>query len=78
MIGFYLTQKYADLLRGNENPERKLLIDALAHGIKEDHPVDFVLASEAQLACRISAEEVWHGGSREQYRRSGRVPKQDE
>jgi hypothetical protein len=47
MIGFYLTQKYADLLKGNENPERKLLMDALAHGIKEDHPVDFVLASEA-------------------------------
>ena len=37
----------ADLLKGDEDPERKLLIDALAHGIKEDHPVDFVLASEA-------------------------------
>ena len=47
-IGFYLTQKYADLLKRNEDhPERKLLMDALAHGIKEDHSVDFVLVSQA-------------------------------
>jgi hypothetical protein len=47
MIGFYLSAKYHDLLGKTENRDRKVLRHVLKHGIKKDHQIDFVIASEA-------------------------------
>jgi hypothetical protein len=52
MISFYITAKYTDLLKERENPDRNLLMAALANGIKEDHQIDFVIASEDERSCQ--------------------------
>lgn len=44
MIGFYLTPKYADILKRSEH-DSETLVDVLARGIEEDNPVDFLLCT---------------------------------
>jgi hypothetical protein len=46
MIGFYLTNEYADLLSATDSPDRTLLMDALENGIQEDNQIDFVIACD--------------------------------
>ena len=45
MIGFYLTAKYAKILSDAGEPSHDLLIEALNHGIDENHQIDFVIST---------------------------------
>jgi hypothetical protein len=48
MIGFYLNQKYALLLKSNESPSIDLLKNALENGIAEDNPIDFIICTDCE------------------------------
>lgn len=45
MIGFYLTAKYAKILSDAGEPNHDLLMEALNHGIDENHQIDFVIST---------------------------------
>ena len=44
MIGYYMTEKYQHLLSG-KNIDPELWLDALANGVDENNPIDFILSA---------------------------------
>jgi hypothetical protein len=45
MIGFYMTPKYADILKKNTELNYDVFMEALASGIQENHQIDFVIST---------------------------------